>query len=94
LRDAGCGIAPADLPHVFEKFYHGQVRPGEKARKTTGLGLYTCKLLVERHGGTIAIQNHPAGGGEVAFCHSLQLTALLLMSLRPAYLVFEHRRSL
>lgn len=67
VRDTGCGIAPADLPHVFEKFYHGQVRPGEKARKTTGLGLYACKLLVERHGGTIALQNHPAGGCEVAF---------------------------
>lgn len=68
LRDTGCGIAPADLPHVFEKFYHGQARPGEKARKASGLGLYTCKLLVERHGGTIAIQNHPTGGCEVAFC--------------------------
>jgi signal transduction histidine kinase len=68
VRDTGCGIAPADLPHVFEKFYHGQVRPGEKARQATGLGLYTCKLLVERHGGTIALRNHPAGGCEVAFC--------------------------
>jgi signal transduction histidine kinase len=68
LRDTGCGIAPADLPHVFEKFYHGQARPGEKANKTSGLGLYTCKLLVERHGGTIALQNHPDGGCEVAFC--------------------------
>ncbi|HEU5383024.1 MAG TPA: HAMP domain-containing sensor histidine kinase [Ktedonobacteraceae bacterium] len=67
LRDTGCGIAPADLPHVFEKFYHGQARPDEKARKASGLGLYTCKLLVERHGGTIALQNHPAGGCEVAF---------------------------
>ena len=72
LRDTGCGIAPADLPHVFEKFYHGQGQPGEKARKASGLGLYTCKLLVERHGGTIAIQNHPAGGCEVALCLPLK----------------------
>ncbi|GHO98999.1 hypothetical protein KSF_090470 [Reticulibacter mediterranei] len=67
LRDTGCGIASADLPHVFEKFYRGQAYPGKKARKTAGLGLYTCKLLVEKHGGTIAIHNHPAGGCEVAF---------------------------
>jgi len=73
LRDTGCGIAPADLPHVFEKFYHGQARPGEKAHRATGLGLYTCKLLIERHGGTIALQNHLAGGCEVAF--SLPLNA-------------------
>jgi len=71
LRDTGCGIAPTDLPHVFEKFYHGQGRPGEKARRASGLGLYTCKLLVEKHGGTIAIQNHPVGGCEVAFSLSL-----------------------
>jgi signal transduction histidine kinase len=71
LRDTGCGIAPADLPHVFEKFYHGQARPGEKARKASGLGLYTCKLLVEKHGGTIALQNRPTGGCEVAFSLSL-----------------------
>lgn len=68
LRDTGCGIAPADLPHVFEKFYHGQARPGEQARQASGLGLATCKLLVERQGGTIALQNHPDGGCEVAFC--------------------------
>lgn len=68
LRDTGCGIAPLDLPHVFEKFYHGQTQPGEKARKASGLGLYTCKLLIEKQGGSIAIQNHPAGGCEAAFC--------------------------
>lgn len=68
LRDPGCGIAPEDLPHVFEKFYHGKQQPDEKMHKAAGLGLYTCKLLVEIHGGTIAVQNHPAGGCEVAVC--------------------------
>lgn len=68
LRDTGRGLAPADLPRVFEKFYQGSPRPGEKARKAAGLGLYTCKLLIEKHGGTIAIQNGPMGGCEVAFC--------------------------
>jgi signal transduction histidine kinase len=72
LRDTGCGIAPLDLPRVFEKFYHGQMQPGEKARKASGLGLYTCKLLIEKQGGSIAIQNHPAGGCEVAFCLPLR----------------------
>jgi signal transduction histidine kinase len=68
LRDSGSGIAPADLPHVWEKFYHGQISPDGKSQKTTGLGLYTCKLLVERHGGTITLWNHPAGGCEVTVC--------------------------
>lgn len=72
LRDSGPGIAPSDLPHVFEKFYQGKQQNGAKPHKASGLGLYTCKLLVERHGGTIAIQNHPAGGCEIAFSLPLQ----------------------
>lgn len=68
LRDSGSGIAPEDLPHVWKKFYHGQTSPGGKSQKTSGLGLYTCKLLVERHGGTITLRNHPAGGCEVTVC--------------------------
>jgi two-component system, OmpR family, lantibiotic biosynthesis sensor histidine kinase NisK/SpaK len=65
LRDSGSGIAPEDLPHVWEKFYRGQTSPEGKSSETTGLGLYTCKLLVERHGGTITLRNQPAGGCEV-----------------------------
>jgi len=68
LHDSGSGIVPEDLPHIWKKFYRGQTAPDGKSSKTTGLGLYTCKLLVERHGGTIALQNHPAGGCEVTVC--------------------------
>jgi len=64
LRDTGPGIAPQDLPHVFEKFYYGQTHPDEKTHKAAGLGLYICKLLVDKLGGAIAIRNHPSGGCE------------------------------
>lgn len=64
LRDTGHGIASQDLPHIFEKFYYGQAQPNERAHKATGLGLYICRLLVDKLGGTIAIRNHPAGGCE------------------------------
>jgi signal transduction histidine kinase len=66
LRDTGSGIAPEDLPHLCEKFYHGRLQPGDRPHKASGLGLYICKLLVEQHGGSISIQNHPAGGCEVS----------------------------
>ncbi|QBD76445.1 HAMP domain-containing histidine kinase [Ktedonosporobacter rubrisoli] len=61
LRDTGEGIAAEDLPHIFEKFYHGK---GQQARqhKASGLGLAICKLLVEKQGGTISVTNHPEGG--------------------------------
>ncbi|QBD74928.1 HAMP domain-containing histidine kinase [Ktedonosporobacter rubrisoli] len=67
LHDSGSGIAAEDLPHVWEKFYRGQPPAGKRSSKTTGLGLYTCKLLVERLGGTITLRNHPSGGCEVSF---------------------------
>lgn len=68
LRDSGSGVAPEDLPHIWEKFYRGQTATDGPPQKTTGLGLYICKLLVERHGGTITLRNHPAGGCEVTVC--------------------------
>jgi signal transduction histidine kinase len=64
LRDTGPGIAPRDLPHIFDKFYYGQTHPDEKTHKAAGLGLYICKLLVDKLDGTIAIRNHPDGGCE------------------------------
>ena len=68
LRDSGRGIAPEDLPHVWEKFYRGQTAPDAASQKTTGLGLSICALLVERHGGTMTLRNHPAGGCEASVC--------------------------
>lgn len=48
VADTGAGIAPGDLPFVFERFY----RAGE-ARGGSGIGLTIAKRLVEAHGGTI-----------------------------------------
>jgi two-component system phosphate regulon sensor histidine kinase PhoR len=50
VRDTGSGIAPDDLPHIFERLYKGdQARSGSG----TGLGLAIVKHLVERHGGRV-----------------------------------------
>jgi signal transduction histidine kinase len=47
VRDTGVGIGPADLPHVFERFW----QLGKNDRRGLGLGLYICKGIVEAHGG-------------------------------------------
>jgi signal transduction histidine kinase len=59
VRDSGPGIAPADLPHLFERFYRA-----DKARTSsgTGLGLAIGRWIVEAHGGRIAAANLPEGG--------------------------------
>ncbi|MFN3929264.1 MAG: sensor histidine kinase, partial [Thermoflexus sp.] len=51
ISDTGVGIPPADLPHIFSKFYRVQ-REGETAGGT-GLGLAIVKSIVERHGGRV-----------------------------------------
>ena len=59
VLDTGPGIAPEDLPHVFERFYRGE---GAEASSGSGIGLAVAAELVEAHGGTIEARNRPEGG--------------------------------
>ena len=58
VEDQGPGIAEADLPHLFERFYRAPGAPGGG----TGLGLAIAAWIVDRHGGRIAAENRPEGG--------------------------------
>lgn len=63
VRDTGIGIAPGDLPHVFERFWRAdpaRSRTGE--RPGVGLGLAIVKWVVDAHGGTITVQSRPGRG--------------------------------
>ncbi|HEX2891693.1 sensor histidine kinase KdpD [Vineibacter terrae] len=61
VRDEGPGLAAADLPHVFEKFY--RAREGDRRRAGTGLGLAIAKGFVEAQGGRIVARNRPGRSG-------------------------------
>jgi len=64
VEDAGPGIPPEHLPHLFDKFY----RVGKRTQRSgTGLGLAISKGLVEAHGGVIRVANRPGGGLKVDF---------------------------
>lgn len=61
VRDAGIGIDPAHLPHVFDRFYRTD---DARARATggAGLGLSIAKAIVEAHGGRIEATSTPGAG--------------------------------
>ncbi len=52
VEDHGQGIAPEDLPHLFERYF--RALPSSRF-EGMGLGLYTVRMLVKAHGGTIAV---------------------------------------
>ena len=63
VSDSGIGIAPGDLPHIFDRFWRAdpaRSRTGERAG--TGLGLAITKWIAEAHGGTITVQSRPGRG--------------------------------
>ncbi|HEX2674380.1 MAG TPA: hybrid sensor histidine kinase/response regulator [Polyangiaceae bacterium] len=49
VKDTGTGIAPEQLPHIFDRFWQAE----KKERRGIGLGLSICKAIVEAHGGQI-----------------------------------------
>lgn len=64
--DQGTGIAPEELPRLFDRFYRtaSATRSGAEG---LGLGLHICKLLVEAHGGRIWVQSVLGQGTTVSF---------------------------
>ncbi|MFN2608918.1 MAG: sensor histidine kinase [Acidimicrobiales bacterium] len=59
VRDHGPGIAPADIPHVFDRFY----RSGDAHRLPgSGLGLAIVRQVAEAHGGVVSAERAPDGG--------------------------------
>ena len=65
ISDKGPGIAPDDIPHIFDRFY----RSAEASRHTkgAGLGLYLTKAIVEAHGGKIWVDPESGQGARICF---------------------------
>ncbi len=61
VQDNGIGIAPADLPHLFEKFYRGKQRDA-RAQHGSGLGLAIVRSIAERHGGRVWVESELGRG--------------------------------
>jgi two-component system sensor histidine kinase BaeS len=70
VQDTGSGIAPEDVPHVFERFYRGErsrPRNGIPSATGMGLGLAIAQALVEAHAGKIGLTSEQGQGTTVWF---------------------------
>jgi signal transduction histidine kinase len=74
VRDDGIGIAAADLPHIFERFYRGgnveQVRG-------FGIGLAASRAIVEQHGGSLVVETAGPTGSTFVLRLPLQVPRTL-----------------
>ena len=66
VRDSGIGIPPDALSQVFSRFYRAE---GASAMRTggMGLGLFICREIIERHGGTITAESTVGAGSTFTF---------------------------
>ena len=62
VTDTGIGIAPDELPRIWERLYRGDKSRSERG---LGLGLSLVKAIVEAHGGTVAAESRPGHGTSV-----------------------------
>jgi two-component system sensor histidine kinase MprB len=65
VRDHGPGIAPDDLPHVFDRFYRA---PAARAVPGSGLGLAIVRQVAAGHHGTVEAEAAPGGGTLMRLC--------------------------
>jgi signal transduction histidine kinase len=65
VRDRGIGIAPDDLPHIFERYY--RAADTGRRRDSLGLGLHITRGLVAAHGGRIWVESEVGKGSTFGF---------------------------
>lgn len=64
IKDEGVGIAPEEMPYIFEKFYKSKLRQNKKG---SGLGLMIAKYIALKHDGTIDVKSELKKGTSFYF---------------------------
>ncbi|WP_119065284.1 sensor histidine kinase [Aggregatilinea lenta] len=66
VKDDGIGIAPDQIPYIFDWFYR-VVSPETRRIEGSGLGLAIVKAIVEKHGGEVTVESEPGRGSTFRF---------------------------
>lgn len=74
IRDTGIGIAPEDIPRIFEKGYTGY--NGRSDKKASGIGLYLCRRICSNLGHTITANSSLENGTVIRIRFGKHLTKL------------------
>ena len=69
ISDNGCGIAEEDLPHIFERFYHGK----NSSKDSVGIGLALAKTVFEKENASVTVESEQDRGSvfEIRFYKSI-----------------------
>ncbi|MCH2113772.1 MAG: ATP-binding protein [Pirellulales bacterium] len=57
IRDSGSGISREQLPKIFDRYFSTKKGPDESGKGGTGVGLSTCKDIIDTHGGRIRVES-------------------------------------
>ncbi len=82
VQDTGCGIAPEDLPHVFDEF--SRINSSLPQSQGAQLGLYITKSLVLLHGGRVEVDSTLGKGSSFRVTLPISLSSPAVHSEQPA----------
>jgi two-component system sensor histidine kinase BaeS len=83
VYNSGAGIAPEDLPHVFDRFYRSD-HPRAQQTGGSGIGLAIVRELVHVHGGAVTAASEPGRGTTLAVRLPLASAATFTENLQAA----------
>jgi signal transduction histidine kinase len=83
VRDSGTGIPPEKLPRIFDRYYTTKSGPDASGKGGTGLGLATCREIIEAHHGRIRVESTVGKG--TAFIIKLPVAAQAVPVAAPSF---------
>lgn len=73
IIDEGQGIEESEIDLLFDEFYKSDHNKSTAGEKSSGLGLFICKTIVQKHGGYIAAKNNAVKGSNFYFSLPLNI---------------------